>query len=98
MTGKFAQHVEEDRRLQILILLEQSPGYRANEFLVLTALEGFGHVVSRDRLRADIAWLAEQGLVLPGETGGVLVPHLTDRGLDVANGRVEHPGVKRPRP
>jgi hypothetical protein len=94
----FSELQTEDRRLVILQLLAESPGYRANEYLVLTALEGFGHVVSRDRLRADFAWLVEQSLVLAGETGGVLVPHLTDRGIDVAQGRAQHPGVKRPRP
>jgi hypothetical protein len=54
--------------------------------------------VSLDRLKADIAWLAEQSLVQVMETAGVQVPQLTDRGLDVAEGRVTHPGIKRPRP
>jgi hypothetical protein len=90
--------LEEDRRLTVLLLLAESPDYKANQFLLQSALDGFGHTVSMDRLRADFAWLAEQGLVTDHETADVHVPQLTDRGLDVAQGRVTHPGVKRPRP
>ena len=94
----FSEHVDEDRRLTVLLLLAESPDYRANQFLLQSALDGFGHAVSMDRIRADIAWLGEQGLVAVNETAGVMVPQLTARGLDVAQGRVTHPGVKRPRP
>lgn len=94
----YARIVEEDRRLQILQLLAESPGYNVNQFLLLSALDTFGHTVSMDRLKADLAWLAEQGLVVVGELGDVQIPKLTDRGLDVAQGRAAHPGVKRPRP
>lgn len=96
--NSFTRLVEEDRRLTILLLLSESPDYKANHFLIQSALDGFGHTVSVDRLKADLAWLAEQGLVTQQETAGVQVPQLTDRGLDVAQGRVVHPGIKRPRP
>jgi len=94
----FNQVMEEDRKLTILRLLAESPDYKANMYLLQSALEGFGHVVSIDRIKADIAWLAEGGLVLAESAGAVLVPKLTHRGIDVAKGRVEHPGVKRPEP
>ena len=94
----YAQHIEEDRRLTILILLQEAAGYEANQFLLQSALDGFGHIVSMDRLRSDLAWLAEQGLVVVEATGGVPIAKLTARGLDVAQGRAIHPGVKRPRP
>lgn len=97
-TNSYARQLEEDRRLTILLLLAQSAEYKANQFLLMDALDGFGHAVSLDRLRADLAWLAEQGLVEIAELGGVQVPQLTDRGLDVSRGRAQHPGVKRPRP
>jgi hypothetical protein len=98
MNQTFLQAQTEDRRLSILILLANSPAYSANEYLLQSALDGFGHVVGMDRLKADIAWLAEQELVTPDSAGGVQTPKLTSRGLDVAQGRVTHPGVKRPRP
>lgn len=96
--NSFLKLQEEDRRLTILLLLSESPDYKANHFLIQSALDGFGHTVSGDRLKADLAWLGEQGLLTVAETGSVLVPQLSDRGLDVAQGRVTHPGVKRPRP
>jgi len=94
----YAKLLEEDRRLSILRLLAESNDYKANEYLLQSALDGVGHAVSGDRLRADLAWLAEQGLVELGTVADVKVPKLTQRGLDVAQGRASHPGVKRPRP
>jgi hypothetical protein len=96
--SSYVRLLEEDRRLTILKLLAEAGDYKANHFLVHTALDGFGHTVSMDRLKADLAWLDEQGLITVSEIGGVKVAQLTDRGLDVAAGRVMHPGVKRPRP
>ena len=94
----FTQHLEEDRRLTILLLLAEASDYKANQFLLQSALDGFGHTVSMDRLRADLAWLAEQGLLNVVPTAGVEIAQLSSRGLDVAQDRVHHPGVKRPRP
>lgn len=89
---------DEDRRLVILQLLVESPGYKANQYLLQTALDSFGHEVSIDLVRTDLAWLAEQRLVHLEEIGGQFMPSITARGLDVARGRALHPGVKRPRP
>lgn len=96
--NSYAQLLEQDRRLQILQLLAESHGYKANQFILQSALDTFGHTVSMDRVKADLAWLAEQGLIVIGELGDVQIPALTDRGLDVAQGRAIAPGVKRPRP
>lgn len=94
----YAEMLAEDRRLVILRLLENSGGYRANEYLLHTALPSFGHDVSQDRLRADLAWLEEQSLVHVDEQGDVRVATATQRGVDVALGHARVPGVKRPRP
>jgi len=89
----------EDRRLSILLVLSESPQYSANAFLVQTAVGSiYGHNVSLDVLRTDLAWLAEQGLVQAKTTGDVVVATLTARGVDVAAGRAVQPGVKRPLP
>lgn len=98
MTG-FHEVLAEDRRLAILRLLESDSDYAVNESLVQTALGQLGHGVSRDTVRADFAWLAEQGLVtveIVAET--IHVARLTGRGADVAQGLARVPGVKRPRP
>lgn len=94
----YAALVQADRRLTILKLLEQSDDYSANEYLLQSALGGFGHNCSSDTVRAELAWLAEQGLAHLDETGGVDVARLTRRGHDAASGRARVPGVKRPRP
>lgn len=94
----YAQYLDEDRRLTILTLLAEAAGYQANQYLLQSALDGFGHVVSQDRLRSDLSWLAEQGLLTVSATAGVQIAQLSARGLDVAQGRAVHPGVKRPRP
>lgn len=95
---KFAEIQTEDRRLVILRLLAESSGYRAASPLLQSALEGFGHVVSADRLIADLDWLYEQQLVSIESVGGITLAVLTQRGLDVGQGRAHCTGVKRPMP
>jgi hypothetical protein len=95
----YQQHITEDRRLSILLLLAESTGYEANEELLRTLLaQVFAHVVSIDRLRTDIDWLSEQGLVRHRAAGGLRIARLTTRGGDVAAGRATVTGVQRPRP
>jgi hypothetical protein len=97
MTG-FAQRMEEDRRLSILLLLGEAPGGGGNEALLHAALpDTYGHNPSLDQVRADLAWLAEQGLVTTRDLSGLMVATITPRGRDVAEGRARTPGVARPR-
>lgn len=88
----------EDRRLVILRYLSEDDDYSLNDSMLDKCLAGIGHGVSRDVLRSDLAWLAEQGLVTADEVGAILVATLTARGDDVAKGRAVVPGVARPRP
>lgn len=95
----FQAHLAEDRRLAILRLLNDLPACRANESVLHMALEQLGHVCSRDTVRGDLSWLAEQSLITTELVAGtVTVATLTERGQDVATGRSRHPGVKRPTP
>lgn len=91
-------HLEADRRLMILRLLAEAPDYRANAWLLQSALAAVGHAVGVDRLRTELAWLEEQGLVALEQVGGVTLARLTARGGDVAAGRAIVPGVRRPAP
>jgi hypothetical protein len=55
----FQNSVTEDRRLSVLLVLSESPGYACNAFLLQTALSDiYGHTASLDQLRTDLAWLA----------------------------------------
>lgn len=92
----FGRLITEDRRLSILLLLDDAVA--ANEALLQTALAQFGHSPSADQVAGDLAWLAEQGLATTSKLAGLVVARITTRGSDVANGRAVVPGVKRPRP
>lgn len=94
----FDDLVTQDRKRLVLDALETADAYTANEVVLAQKLAEFGHRVSRDRLRSDLAWLAEQELLIAQQPGGVWVVTLTARGSDVARGHVQHPGVARPRP
>lgn len=94
----FAELVQKDRRLVILRILSESDHYSTNEHLLKMGLHAFGHNAGTDLVRTELAWLKEQGLVSVDEIGGVQIPKLTGRGLDVAQGSTVVPGVKRPAP
>lgn len=92
----FAEFLRWDVRLVILRLLAEMPAYRANSSVLTMALERFGHAVSRDLVKTELGWLAEQGLVTCEDMEAVLVATLSERGADTARGRVVVPGVARP--
>lgn len=93
----FTDHVQADRRLVLLRVLLESAAYTANEFMLQSMAERFGHVASADLIRTDLAWLKEQGLIVLDNVADVYIARLSARGEDVARGRIEVPGVKRPR-
>ncbi len=98
MTIHFADLLTSDLRLVILRLLSEDQGYALNDSVLRSALASFGHTVSRDRVRTELRWLEEQGLVANREVASVLVANLTGRGADVASGAARVDGVKRPGP
>lgn len=98
MSKPFAQHLAEDRRRAILCILEGSAEYRANVYILQRVLVDVGHSTSFDGINTDLAWLAEQGLLELETVGGVSIPQLLARGIDVACGRAVVPGVARPMP
>lgn len=93
---KFAVHLSEDRRLIILRLLAEMATYSSNSSVLLLALQAHGHAITRDQIKTELHWLAEQALVTNTEYGSTLVTTLTERGQDVATGTAVVPGVKRP--
>lgn len=94
----FAEHLAADRRLAILRILDAAPEAEASEATLQLALRDYAHAPSVDVLRADLAWLAEVGLVQATEIGGLLIARITPRGADVAHRRARVPGVAVPRP
>lgn len=99
MTPPYADLVTEHGRLSILRLLADQSGYEANCSVLKDGLELYAVIRwSRDRVRSEVAWLAEQGLVKSRQAGNLTVATLTQRGADVADGTSTTPGVKRPSP
>lgn len=94
----FSEFQEQDRRLVLLRALSSAVQYRANAYLLRRYCDAVGHVVGADRIEADLAWLRDSGLVSLAREGDVTVATLSARGLDVACGRTEVPGVARPQP
>ncbi|EOV1090641.1 ArsR family transcriptional regulator [Vibrio fluvialis] len=93
----FKELLTEDQRLVILRSLHEMAGYEANESIIDSCLDAYGHKISRDMVRNHLAWLEEQGLITLRDVGGCQVARLTGRGEDVATGQAQVPGVKRPR-
>jgi hypothetical protein len=88
-----------DLRLVILRILAEAPGFECGAPLLRAALEDYGHRIGRDRLMGELAWLAEQGLIVEKHLGDVVaLAQLTPRGEDVARGRTVVPNVARPAP
>ncbi len=87
----------QDQRLVILRSLNEMAGYEANESILDSCLDTYGHKISRDQVRTHLAWLKEQGLISLRDVSGYQVATLTGRGEDVATGQAKVPGVKRPR-
>ena len=92
----FSEYMRGDIRLVVLRLLADMPAYRANSSILTISLDRFGHTASRDHIKTEIHWLAEQGLLTVEDIGAVLVATITERGADVARGRALVPGVARP--
>jgi hypothetical protein len=95
----YAEHFTSHLRLSILRVLTEAPEYSANDSVINTVAGSMGLPTTRDRIRTELTWLEEQGMVtLSRPAEGVTVACLTERGADVATGRAKVPGIQRPSP
>ncbi|MEW4983085.1 MAG: hypothetical protein AB1Y26_07620 [Cycloclasticus sp.] len=94
----YAKIVSEDIRRRVLEILESDPDFSHNEGIIQQALGFVGHNISSDKLRTELAWLNEQGLISTQDVSGVVIAKLTTRGEDIALNRGSAPGVARSRP
>ena len=85
----FKDFATENRKLALLQILSGAGGYEYGEHVLRSALDSVAHKVSSARLRTDIDELAEQGQVEKSVESTVLCAKLTERGLEVAEGRAE---------
>ncbi|MFH2100438.1 MAG: ArsR family transcriptional regulator, partial [Pseudomonadota bacterium] len=82
----YADMVRESRRLAILQVLNEDPLHGANQAVMQRALSALGLAASMDAVRADLAWLAEQGLCTVQSGERFTVGVITQRGQDAATG------------
>lgn len=101
MSKTFTDRLREDRRLVLLRLLSEQPGYRANSSNLHAGLYALGIAATRDDVTTDLHWLRDQSLVrlesLP-EVPDLVIATITPRGDDVVTGVAIVPGVRRPGP
>jgi len=97
----FAERLREDRRLVILRILSEQPGFRLNTSNLHAGLHHLGVVATRDDVLTDAHWLKDQGMVVletVPEVSGLYLCTLTSRGGDVAEGHARVPGISHPSP
>lgn len=94
----YTERLRREARIVILQLLEEAPRYTSNVPMLRALLDDYGIVFSTDQVRGEAAWLAEQGMASIEEHGSLAVLTATMRGLEVARGIVNHPGIARPQP
>lgn len=101
MSKTFAERLREDRRLVMLRLLSEQPGYRMNSSNLHAGLHHLGVACNRDDVITDLHWLKDQGMVIAEpvpEVDSLYLVTITARGNDVANGHASVPGISRPTP
>lgn len=86
-----------DLRGSILLMLEAADVETSLAVLRASLRRATPHDPAMDRLRTEISWLAQRGLVDQRRIDGVIEGvHVTERGRDVARGRTRVAGVAPP--
>ena len=95
----YPEKMREAWRLELLKLLASLPGYEAGQYFLYQCLsDGELPPPSADQVSTELTWLADQGLVSLHESRELSNATISQRGLDVAEGRSRVPGIARPRP
>lgn len=98
MTEVYADTLRRHRRLTILRALSGLPGYSANESVIEGVLERFRVTSTRDQVRTEFGWLADQGFVSLEDIEGYHIVTITQAGVDIAAGKRVHPDIEKPAP
>lgn len=97
----FADRLREDRRLVMLRLLSEQPGYKLNSSNLHAGLDYLSIQCTRADVLADLRFLADNGLVRLNplaDIEGLYGVELTRAGRDVAQGHQVVAGVSTPAP
>ena len=86
--------VERHRALVVLrCLTDPALHGHANESVLSDLLDERGLGCSRDRLRTCLRFLEQSALITTTAVCDLTVAHLTHDGIDVAEGRMQAPGI-----
>lgn len=94
----YAERIAQQQRLLLLQALQQDNDYTVSDLMLQAWLDECGMALSRDKLRTELQWLMDQGVLELECSGALYIAKLTGRGLDIAEGRATNPGIARPRP
>lgn len=96
MSRSLRDVIRADLRLVMLRLLTES-GSPLNSSILRKGVAAVGNPATSDQCRAELRWLADQGLIDLEDLGGdLLIAHLLERGEEVATGAAIYEGVARP--
>ena len=98
MTYDFADTLRRHRRLAILRALNSAPEYSANESMLMDVMTALRITSTRDQVRTDLGWLADQGFITTTTIFDLMTATVTEAGADIATGRRIHPDVEKPSP
>lgn len=94
--NSFKDLVYQDQRYLILLSLVHM-GFDGNANMIKTALDAYGHRVSSNDLEEHLLWLEGFELVELSKISFLTKAKLTQKGQDVAEGREQVRGVRRPK-
>jgi hypothetical protein len=89
---------KEHRALALLKLLQNEPGYRLNDQIILGCFQRLALALTASDIRQCAETLEAKGLIKINSVNELQVFELTNNGEDVALGRSVVEGVLRPRP
>jgi hypothetical protein len=96
--NSFEETLSQHRRITILRFLNDSPEYTSNASIILEICNDVGVKSSFDQVKGELEWLKSNRMLTYKDHDGFIVAVATKHGIDIAEGRARHDGVKRPSP
>jgi hypothetical protein len=93
----YAEHFDEEARLVILKALAGQTNGRLNESMIQTELELFAVNRSREYIRTQLRWLAQEArAVILTQVRGVMIAELSEQGANHLSRKFPIDGIKPP--
>lgn len=95
----YQDKMREAWRLELLKLLNSLPSYKAGQYFLYQCMTtGDLPPPSADQVETELHWMKDQGYVELSAVADMQEAKITQRGIDIAEGRAIAPGVARVRP